>query len=48
MDIGLLQAQVAERIRVTKSTVYSWEHGRTPGAQHHARIVEFLGYRPGL
>jgi DNA-binding transcriptional regulator YiaG len=46
MDLGLLQAQVAERIGVTKSTVYNWEHGRNPARQHQAKIIQFLGYKP--
>jgi DNA-binding XRE family transcriptional regulator len=48
MDLGLLQAQVAQRTGVTKSTVYNWEHGRMPATQHQARIIEFLGYQPEL
>jgi DNA-binding XRE family transcriptional regulator len=46
LDLGLYQAQVAERIGVTKSTVYNWEHGREPDPKHHPKIVEFLGYTP--
>jgi len=46
MDMGLLQAQVAERIGVTASTVWNWEHGKTPGLQHQARRLQFLGYKP--
>ncbi len=46
MDLGLLQAQVAERIGVTASTVWNWEHGTKPGAQYLAKIVQFLGYKP--
>ena len=46
MDLGLLQAQVVEKIGVNKSTVYNWEHGREPGKQHQPRILQFLGYKP--
>ncbi|MEW6324773.1 MAG: helix-turn-helix transcriptional regulator [Nitrospirota bacterium] len=46
LDLGLYQAQVAERIGVTKSTVYNWERGREPARQHQAKIIEFLGYWP--
>ncbi|HTP42104.1 MAG TPA: helix-turn-helix transcriptional regulator, partial [Nitrospiria bacterium] len=36
---------MAERIGVTASTVYNWEHGREPGKQHQPRILQFLGYK---
>ena len=45
-DLGLLQAQVAERIGVTASTVWNWEHGRSPDPKHHFTIIQFLGYTP--
>ncbi len=48
LDLGLYQAQVAERIGVTASTVWNWEHGRIPASQHQARILQFLGYKPEL
>jgi transcriptional regulator with XRE-family HTH domain len=46
LDLGLRQAQLAERIGVTESTVWNWEHGTTPAPQYHARIIELLGYQP--
>ncbi len=46
LDLGLLQAQVAEKIGVTESTVWNWEHGVTPALQHHSKIIQFLGYQP--
>jgi len=48
LDLGLLQAQVAERIGVTESTVWNWEHGTKPGSLHYTKIIEFLSYKPKL
>ncbi|MCI0624160.1 MAG: helix-turn-helix domain-containing protein [Acidobacteria bacterium] len=46
LDLGLLQAQVAEKIGVTESTVWNWEHGRKPVRRYQVKLIEFLGYRP--
>ncbi|MBI3353229.1 MAG: helix-turn-helix domain-containing protein [Nitrospirae bacterium] len=48
LDLGLLQAQVAEWIGVKESTEWNWEHGRKPVMRYQAKIIEFLGYRPGV
>jgi transcriptional regulator with XRE-family HTH domain len=42
LDLGLLQSQVAERIGVTPSTVWNWEHGRLPKPRHQAAISQIL------
>jgi len=46
LDLGLRQVQLAERIGVTESTIWNWEHGTSPAPEHHARIREWLGDRP--
>ncbi|MGH7274091.1 MAG: helix-turn-helix transcriptional regulator [Nitrospiria bacterium] len=46
LDLGLLQAQVAETIGVTKSTVWNWEHGTNPETRYQSKIIQFLGYKP--
>jgi transcriptional regulator with XRE-family HTH domain len=47
LDLGLLQREVAEKIGVTKATIYHWERQRTqPEIRFIARIIEFLGYDP--
>lgn len=43
MDLGLFQARVAERIGVTESTVWNWEHGISPKSKHQLKIMQFLG-----
>jgi hypothetical protein len=42
MDLGLRQAQLAEWLGVSESTVWNWEHGITPIPEHQARIRQFL------
>jgi transcriptional regulator with XRE-family HTH domain len=47
LELGLLQREVAERLRVTADTVRNWEgNATTPICQYHARILHFLGYDP--
>ena len=47
LDLGLLQKEVSEKIRVDESTIYHWERQRTqPEIRFIARIIEFLGYDP--
>jgi len=46
LDLGLEQAQVAERIGVTTSTVYNWEHGRA-GQAASGQDYTILGLSAG-
>ena len=47
LDLGLLQRQVADEIRVDEATIYNWEGHRTePALRFVPRIIEFLGYCP--
>jgi DNA-binding XRE family transcriptional regulator len=46
IDRGLYQWQVAERIGVTKSTIFNWEKGTEPEQIYIPKIIEFLGYDP--
>jgi transcriptional regulator with XRE-family HTH domain len=47
LDLGLLQAEVAERVGVTASTIFNWERNRvSPQARHIRKIIRFLGYKP--
>ena len=47
LDLGLLQRDVAEQLRVSKATVYNWENNRSSPALHLVpRIIGFLGYVP--
>src|SRR5712691_8297531 len=47
LDLGLLQGEVADRLRVTESSVTNWELSRTgPELQFLPGIVRFLGYTP--
>lgn len=41
---GFTVAQLAERLRVTKATIYCWEHGQySPNAALLPEIAELLG-----
>ena len=41
------QAQLAELLGVTKSTIWNWENGRSSPPTHRcARVIGFLGYEP--
>lgn len=47
LELGLLQREVAERLGVDKTTVYSWEGHRTVPAQWQwPQIIAFLGNVP--
>jgi transcriptional regulator with XRE-family HTH domain len=47
MDLGLRQADVADRIGVWTSTVNYWENKHfNPEVQYVPKIVAFLGYDP--
>jgi transcriptional regulator with XRE-family HTH domain len=47
LDLGLLQAEVADRLGVTESSVTNWELSRTePELRFLPGIVRFLGYTP--
>jgi len=47
LDLGLLQRLVAQRLGVTKETIYNWENNRTcPPNRFVPRIIHFLGYAP--
>jgi transcriptional regulator with XRE-family HTH domain len=47
LDLGQLQKQVAERIYVDETSVYSWESNRVaPAVRLIPRIIRFLGYCP--
>jgi len=47
LDLGLLQREVADRLRVNAITVSNWETNRTsPQLRFIPRIIAFLGYSP--
>jgi transcriptional regulator with XRE-family HTH domain len=47
LELGLYQAQVAEILAVTESTITNWEKNRTnPTLRSMPKIIEFLGYDP--
>jgi transcriptional regulator with XRE-family HTH domain len=47
LDLGLLQREVAEKLRVRPSTVQNWEGNATTPNYHRLKaIVQFLGYDP--
>jgi len=47
LDLGLLQREVAERLRVAVENVRNWEWNKTnPAVRFLPAIFEFLGYEP--
>jgi len=46
LDLGLRQAKLAERLGVSESTVWNWEHGTKPVPEHQVRIRAWFGDRP--
>jgi DNA-binding XRE family transcriptional regulator len=47
IDLGLLQRDVASRLKVNEATVCNWETNRTSAQLRvMARIIAFLGYCP--
>jgi len=47
LELGLYQAQLAEIVAVTESTVTNWEKNRTsPTLRSRRKVIEFLGYDP--
>lgn len=45
LDCALTQAEVAERLGVSKSTIDKWECGWTkPPSRYHSIIAGFLGF----
>jgi len=43
--LGLLQRDVASRLKVNETTIFNWENNRTtPALRHIPTIVDFLGY----
>jgi len=47
LELGLLQREVAERLRVKSDTVLNWEHSRTrPTLRYLPKVIAFLGYNP--
>jgi len=46
LDLGLLQAEDADMIGVTESTVWNWEQGTEPELIHIPAVLTFLGYMP--
>jgi transcriptional regulator with XRE-family HTH domain len=47
VDLGLLQRQAAELLRVTASTLTNWERQRSnPALPAMPAIIRFLGYNP--
>lgn len=46
-ELGLLQRQVARKLRVTLNTVIDWEKDRVePELRYWPNIISFLGYDP--
>jgi transcriptional regulator with XRE-family HTH domain len=44
---GWTQAELANRVEVSESTVYAWENGRAqPTRAHLAKLAEALGVAP--
>jgi DNA-binding XRE family transcriptional regulator len=49
LELGLFQAQVAEILGVTESTVTNWEkHRSEPMLWLIPKVIEYLGYEPKL
>jgi len=47
LDLGFLQREVAQRLGITKETIYNWETNRTsPPLRFVPQIIQFLGYVP--
>ena len=47
LDLGLLQKDVAARLKVNDWTICNWENNKTvPAVRYLPRIIEFLGYQP--
>jgi transcriptional regulator with XRE-family HTH domain len=47
MDLGLLQRELAERLGVSKASVWLWESGRqAPALRQWPRLIVFLGFDP--
>jgi len=47
MDLGLLQADVAQLFGVDKASVLNWERGKTaPEVRYYPAIIAFLRYNP--
>lgn len=45
----LTAQDVAERLGVHRDSVYSWEYDTySPATRHLPKIIEFLGYDPGM
>ena len=45
LDIGLTQAELAEKMGVSKSTIDKWEcNWTTPPSRYHPAIAELLGF----
>ena len=47
LDLGLLQRDVAKKLRVAPSTITNWEgNATTPTYQYTKAVLNFLGYNP--
>lgn len=46
LELGLYQKDVAAKLGVTASTIWTWEHGWTVDTRYVARVISFLGYNP--
>lgn len=49
LERGLLQKDVARYLGVDETTVYNWErNGTEPRLKYIPKVIEFLGYIPGI
>jgi len=47
LDLKLLQREVAQKLRVDKTSIYNWENNRASPSLHRVpKIIGFLGYLP--
>ncbi len=47
LELGLLQKDVAKRIKVTEDCITNWENNRSEPMIHYLpAIIQFLGYSP--
>ena len=47
MQLGLMQSEVAEMIKVSTDCITYWENSRSaPQINYYPSIIEFLGYMP--
>lgn len=47
MDLGLYQAEVARRFKVSEDSITYWENGRNePQVRYYPQVIGFLGYYP--